>query len=280
MLKESVLGCSYIRPYSVIVLVLSLSYICISLDCTGFFEYISLYVVKAAGPSGIRLFVYLFLLTSLLTMFTSNDVVILTITYIILYVCSHAGINPVPYLIAQFFAANIPSMGLYVGNPTNIVIADAFGITFAEFARRMLPPAVLASLSCLILLLVAFKKKVPKRIKIPDVDPQSFLRDGRGAAFGLLMLGSMLFLMSLPTKWTRAQSWSIALFFALIMALHDLIFRRSRVKTVLRRMPWKIAPFLLGLFIIVEAMSFSGWTNLLAALISQTISNEVFVGTP
>ncbi|MCX8171381.1 MAG: hypothetical protein N3E47_05360, partial [Candidatus Bathyarchaeota archaeon] len=104
LLREGVFGCSYIKPYSVIILVLSLSYICISLDCTGFFEYISLYVVKAAGSSGVKLFIYLFLLTSLLTMFTSNDAVILTITYIILYICAYAGVDPIPYLLAPFFA--------------------------------------------------------------------------------------------------------------------------------------------------------------------------------
>lgn len=85
--------------------------------------------------------------------------------------------------------------------------------------------------------------------------------------------------MSLPTEWTGTQAWSIALSLALIMALHDLLFKKSRVKTVLHRMPWKIAPFLIGLFIIVEAMAFSGLTNLLATEISQTISKEVPIRT-
>ncbi|MCX8171629.1 MAG: hypothetical protein N3E47_06665, partial [Candidatus Bathyarchaeota archaeon] len=185
---------------------------------------------------------------------------------------------PIPYLLAQFFAANIPSMGLYVGNPTNIVIADAFNVTFTEFARWMLLPAALASLTCLMLLLAVFRRRVPKRIKIPDVNPKIFLRDRGGAVFGLLMLGSTLFLMGLPSEWTGAQAWLIALSFALITALHDLFSKRSRVKIVLHRMPWKIAPFLIGLFIIVEAMAFSGWTNMLATQLSQIISREEYLG--
>ncbi|MDW8061433.1 MAG: ArsB/NhaD family transporter [Nitrososphaerota archaeon] len=274
LLREGIFGCSYIRPYSVVILILSLSYICISLDCTGFFKYISLYIVKVAGSSGMRLFIYLFLLTSFLTMFTSNDVVILTITYIVLYICTYAGVDPIPYLLAQFFAANILSMGLYVGNPTNIVIADAFGITFIEFARWMLLPAVLASLTCLTLLILIFKRRIPRRIKIPNINPQDSLEDRGGAIFGLLMLGGMLFLISLPTEWTDAQPWIIALSTALIMVSYDLLFRSSRTGMVIRSMPWKIAPFLIGLLIIIETLSFSGWTNFLATQISYSLSRE------
>jgi Na+/H+ antiporter NhaD/arsenite permease-like protein len=66
---NGILGCENIRPYSIIILILALSYICTSLDLTGFFEYIALKVIKRAGSSGGKLFVYLFLLTSFLTLF-------------------------------------------------------------------------------------------------------------------------------------------------------------------------------------------------------------------
>lgn len=277
LLKGGILGCQYVKPYSVIVLILSLSYICLSLDCTGFFEYVSLRVVKAAGASGVRLFTYLFLLTSFLSMFTSNDVVILTVTLLVIYICTYAEIDPVPYLLAQFFAANTLSMGLYVGNPTNIVVADAFGINFTEFARWMLIPSISATLTCLLLLLLVFRRRIRKAIKIPEVDPRLSLRDRNGSIFGLLILGFMLLLISLPTEWINAQPWAIALFFALIMGIYDLVFNGSRAKIVFRRMPWKIAPFLIGLFIIVEGLAASGWTCMFASQISRIVSEDPLI---
>lgn len=276
LLKGGLFGCSYIKPYSVIIFILSLSYICISLDCTGFFEHVSLRVIRASGASGFRLFAYLFLLTSFLTMFTSNDVVILTVTYVILYVSMHARIDPVPFLIAQFFAANVLSMGLYIGNPTNIVIAEAFDIEFLEFARWMLLPSIIATLTCLLLLMRVFRKRIPQRVELPKCGLQG-LRDRKGAIFGFSVLGSMLFMISLPEDWIKVQPWIIALSFAMLMVLYDFIFNRSRAKTVLFRMPWKIAPFLIGLFIIVEGLAASGWTCLLASAISRTISENAFI---
>ncbi|MEM2262706.1 MAG: ArsB/NhaD family transporter [Candidatus Bathyarchaeia archaeon] len=269
---RSIVGYGNIKPYSVIVLILSLAYICISLDLTGLFEYVALQAVKMAGGSGKKLFIYLFALTSFLTLFTSNDVVILTITPIIIYMCGSVAVSPIPFLYAQFFAANISGMGLYVGNPTNIVIAEAYGLSFAEFAKWMLLPAASATLTCILLLWLVFRRKLPSKMQ-PQVEPHQALRDKRGAVFGLTVLGSAIFLMSLPSTVTGLQPWIIALIAAFIMFLYNLLTVRSNIPAALRRMPWKIAPFLIGLFVIVESMASSGWTDLLASELSKVSTN-------
>lgn len=267
---RGIVGQGNIKPFSVIVLILSLAYLCISLDLTGLFEYVALHVVKLAGGSGKRLFVYLFMLTAFLTLFTSNDVVILTITPIIFYTCSSVAVSPIPFLFAQFFAANISGMGLYVGNPTNIVIADAYGLSFTEFARWMLLPAISATLACLLMLWLVFRRKLPDKMQPPQVIPQQALRDKRGAMFGLTLLGGTIFFMSLPSSWTGdVEPWAAALASAFIMFIYNLVLARSNMSTVLKRMPWKIAPFLIGLFVIVESMASSGWTEILALQLSK-----------
>jgi len=83
------------------------------------------------------LFFYFFFLSSLITLFTSNDIVILTLTPIIFYFGKHAKVKMMPYLIAEFFAANIWSMFLYIGNPTNIIVAMASGLNFYEYTYWM-----------------------------------------------------------------------------------------------------------------------------------------------
>ncbi|MEM2337374.1 MAG: ArsB/NhaD family transporter [Candidatus Bathyarchaeia archaeon] len=272
---RGIVGCENIKPYSIIILILSLAYICISLDLTGLFKYIALQVIKLAGNSGKRLFVYFFILTSILTLFTSNDVVVLTITPIILYMCSSVAVSPLPFLLAQFFAANISGMGLYVGNPTNIVIAEAYGISFADFAKWMLLPAVSATVTCLMLLLLVFRRKLPDRMQPPHVSPQHALKDRRGAVFGLIVLGGAIFFMSLSSEWTGVHPWMIALASAFVMFLYNLLLARSNILAVPKRMPWKIAPFLIGLFVIVEGMASSGWTDLLALQLSKVSTSLI-----
>jgi Na+/H+ antiporter NhaD/arsenite permease-like protein len=80
---KGIIGDSTIQPYAILILFMALAYICLSLDETGLFAYLALHATKASGNSGKKLFLYFFLLSSFLTMFTSNDIVILTMTPII-----------------------------------------------------------------------------------------------------------------------------------------------------------------------------------------------------
>ncbi|HEX6409119.1 MAG TPA: anion permease [Sphingomicrobium sp.] len=92
-----------------------------------------------------RLILYVFIISSVLTLFTSNDIVILTLTPIIFAICVHARIhNGKLLLLSQFVAANTLSMGLLIGSPTNIIIGEAFQINFIEYVAIMFVPAVFA----------------------------------------------------------------------------------------------------------------------------------------
>lgn len=270
---RGVMGTS-VRPYSILIIIMSLSYLCISLDFTGFFEYISLRVARAAGNSGKKLFLYLFLLTAFLTLFTDNDVVILTMTLVIFYICKNSGADPMPYLFAQFFVVNIFGMALYIGNPTNLIAADAYGLSFTEFAKWMFFPSISAATSLFFLLWLVFRKKIPPECKVSEFDPCSALRNKRGAFFGSAMLVCTIFFMSLPSSWTGIPLWAGTLFFAGVMFLHDMISYQSKVRAILSRMPWKIVPFLLGLFIMVESLASAGWTDLLASQLLKNLRNS------
>jgi arsenical pump membrane protein len=76
----------------------------------------------------------------------------LTFTPFIYYFTKHAKIDPVPYLIGEFFAANTWSIMLYIGNSTNIVLATVFQIDFLEYFKWMFLPTIAAGLVNLMLL--------------------------------------------------------------------------------------------------------------------------------
>jgi len=240
------------------------------------------------------------LLSSMLTVFTSNDIVILTLTPIILYFCKYTKINPIPFLIGQFFAANIWSVALYVGNPTNIIVAQAYALSFVEYSAWMLLPAVVAGISCLSFLIVRFRKQIPAEVQAPDIDPASVLKDKEGAIFGINMLACCLFMLSIAPIYKLDMGF-ICLVFAIIMIVKDLAFdaRENRhqvdpntqsyqgnknarcfrsVHDVAKRMPWKIMPFVFGMFILVEALDEAGWTSLLATMLSQALMQAGITG--
>lgn len=126
---------SAVNPLKIIVLFFSMSFISIFLDKAGFFNLIATKAINKAKASQFQIFTILYFTISILTIFTSNDIIILTFTPFICYFCKNLNINPTPYLISEFVAANTLSMSLIIGNPTNIYLALSANIDFISFFK-------------------------------------------------------------------------------------------------------------------------------------------------
>jgi arsenical pump membrane protein len=135
-----------INPIKILVLFISMTVLSIFLDELGFFKYLASCALKRAGNSQLRLFIILYATVSVLTVFTSNDIIILSFTPFICYFAKNAHINPLPYLAAEFVAANTWSMALIIGNPTNIYLVTAMGGNFLSYVAVMILPTLAAGL--------------------------------------------------------------------------------------------------------------------------------------
>lgn len=250
----------------IVILILAFSYLSISLDRSGFFEYAAATIVRQCKGNGYRLFFRMFLLVSVLTFFTSNDIVILTMTPIVIYACRRSQIkNMVPLLISQFFAANILSMGLYVGSPTNIVIAQSLDITFIDYTRWMLFPAAVSGAACLGVTFLTFtflsKHKMPRTYS-PAVEQLPISLDGE-MVLKLVIFGGCLTVMAMTSFPSFPLSiLHVCVIFSLLCYLIDLqLVRRRRLEknefncSVLSRLPWGIVPFALSFFLLVKGFS-------------------------
>jgi len=263
-----------LNPFGILVLFLSMVFMSIFLDITGFFEYCARLALKFAGNDGRRLFFSLYATISVLTIFTSNDIIILTFTPFIYYFAKNAGIDPKPYLIAEFFAANTWSMMLYIGNPTNILLAAAFNLRFDEYFRWMFLPSLVAGFVNMVLLYFVFKKKISQSIKHETkINPIDSITDRFGAILGLLILGGCIASLAIAPyfgveMWIISLSFALILLFVLLMrdSLHAITRKHTSknhfaVSPTLKKMPVGIIPFVLALFITVEALRIYGITN-------------------
>lgn len=271
---EGLAGVGNLNPFGVLVLFLSMVFMSIFLDITGFFEYCARLALKYARGHGRRLYISIYITVSILTIFISNDVIVLTFTPFIYYFSKNAGIDPKPYLIAEFFAANTWSMMLYIGNPTNIVLSTAFNLRFDEYTKWMLVPSLVAGLINMILLYIIFRKSINKPMKpIQPIDPRAAITDKASVILGLIILGGCIIGLSIAPYYGIAI-WSIALGFGLvllaILLLRDVLVlvtkehidkRHFTVAPTVKKMPLSIIPFALSLFITVEALRVYGVTT-------------------
>ena len=251
---EGLTSSGSINPLKILTLFISMTMLSIYLDEVGFFSYIAGISLKFAKTSQLRLFCVLFLLVSVLTVFTSNDIIILTFTPFICYFSKKAEIDPMPYLFGEFVAANTWSMMLIIGNPTNIYLATANGIGFGVYTAHMLLPTLFAGVAAFLLLLMIFRKPLSQPISIKEEKPA--IRDKGLVIIGLLHLVFCTVLLIL-SSYIGLEMWYITLGFAVSLFLCVTIYKKKKgvkervlLHTIMRA-PWELIPFVLSMFLLV-----------------------------
>jgi len=281
---RSIAGNGALQPGGVLALFLAMVFMSIFLDITGFFEMCARYALRHARGDGRRLFLAVYATVSVLTVFTSNDIVILTITPFVYYFARAARLDPLPYLVAEFFAANTWSMMLYVGNPTNILLAGARGMDFVQYSRWMFLPTLAAGITSLLLLLAVFRREIALRFAPPadGLRPADALTDRTGARMaGSLLLACIALLAAAP--YVGLRMWVVAVICAVVLLLvlavrdsyaaflrqHLGALRNGSAAQTFARMPWTVVPFVLSLFVTVEALHRYGHTASLGRLFAR-----------
>lgn len=128
-----------------IAFILAFALVSEGLSRSGIFHFLAFRIAERCDGSTGRLLFYLFIMASVLTAFTSNDIVVLALTPIVISVCHQARIRNVRLiLLATFIAANTLSMALLIGSPTNIILAEAMRINGLSYTLLMAVPAIFA----------------------------------------------------------------------------------------------------------------------------------------
>lgn len=269
---EQLVSSTAINPIKILILFFSMTMISIILDELGLFKYLASVASKRAKSNQFILFILLYFLTSILTVFTSNDVVILTLTPFICFFSKRSKINPIPYLVAEFVAANTWSLMLMIGNPTNIYLATSAGIKFIDYFKVMAVPTLVAGITELLLLLLLFFRSL--RTPLENNETVYQVEDKVPLIVGLVDLFVCLVFLVI-SSYLNKEMWLVSLICAgtlLLFMLIYSIFRRGNITHVgetFKRLPYQLIPFFLSMFVIVVALNYQGITAKLAEFLGN-----------
>lgn len=280
-----------VNPIKILTLFLSMTLISVYLGDTGFFDYIANNVFIKSKGAGYKLFILLYLVVAILTIFTSNDIIILTFTPPICIFAKKAKISPLPYLFGEFIAANTWSMALIIGNPTNIYIAQSAGIGFYQYFSVMWLPALVGGLTSLALLLLIFRKQLSCPITATNEDDnllQVKSHKKRVSKLPMLVSLSHLILAIILLAFSDIigiEMYLICLILAisltLFLGVYDLIKLHTIFPVVesIKKEPFELIPFVLSMFTIVLALNKNGVTGALSNfLLTNTKADSIVFG--
>ena len=262
-----------VNPLKILILFFSMTVLSIYLDELGLFRFLaSVAVNKAKGHQNVLFFI-LYFLVAILTIFTSNDIVILTFTPFICFFCKHAKIKALPYLIAEFAAANTWSMMFIIGNPTNIYLATSAGINFIGYLKVMLVPTIVAGLTELLIIFLIFRKSLKEPLS--EEEKEAVHIDSKldliiGAAHLSVCL---VFLIISP--YIGIEMWLVAAICAVSLLVISLIIRFITKKNWIylgdcfKRLPYQLIPFILSMSIIVITINYQGIASKIGDFLNQ-----------
>lgn len=264
---------SSINPIKIIILFFSMTILSIFLDEVGLFRFLANFAAKHAKNNQFALFTIFYLLTATLTIFTSNDIVILTFTPFICFFCKNSKINPIPYLVAEFSAANTWSLMLIIGNPTNIYLATSANIGFFDYFKIMALPTLCAGLIEYGVLLLIFFRKLRTPLQVIEEDVQIENKVALFVGLGHLLTCLVFLIIS---SYIHVEMWLISLICATSLLLFALVMCLITKKDwnyltgSLKKLPYPLIPFFLSMFIVVVAINYQGISEKLAEILSHT----------
>src|SRR6185436_17069358 len=106
-----------------------------------FFEWIAARIVKYAHAPASLLAVVV-AVSGLLSAFFVNDTICLVLPPLVLAVVRPLGLPPLPYMLAIALGSNVGSAMTPTGNPQNMLIGVASGISFARFIASLALPSL------------------------------------------------------------------------------------------------------------------------------------------
>lgn len=260
----------------IIILLVGMMTLVAGLELCGFFEWVSLRMIKYSKDQ-FTFLVLTMLVTGCLSALVLNDTVVLLFTPIIIRTCRLLKSNPVPFLVAEALAANIGSVATVVGNPQNAFIATKASISFVDFSIRLVPVSIVCMLVAIAILYLFYRKDIEKgsaqefRRRIlkdgwkafedelvkGDAATTSGIRKLKERKTGLYALIGITALTFLAFILSHVLGTPIALvaFLGGVAALFVVpLLTDVKARDMLAGVDWSIILFFVGLFIVIEGV--------------------------
>lgn len=249
----------------------------------GMFQFVAIWSAKKAkaNPAGI-----LFLLQIVTAMFSAlldNVTTVLLVVPVALVITEELKLKPWPFLVALIFASNIGGTATLIGDPPNILIGSATGLTFNDFVMNLAPVVIVIQFVTAGMFHLMWGRNLhataSARERVMGFDEFQSITDHRLLKQSLFVLALVIlgFVLAHPL---HLEPGTIAMFGAALLLLFY-IFGRSaeeqshEVHHTFAEVEWITIFFFVGLFVVVHGVDAAGVLKMLAGMLLEATGGDM-----
>lgn len=223
----------------------------------GVIEIVAERIARVCGSNIHTLYIAMFILAALVTATMSLDITIILVTPILFAITRRRGIDPIPFLFACAFVANIGSLILPVSNLTNLLLVNRLDLAFAGFVRVMWLPNTVALLTTLAMFLWLFRNQLRMSGTATHTSEPAFVpgvasgpwRRWVGFVLVVVILGLLV------AGFAEQPIWIPAVIGAVVLVGSSAITRRITIAHVIHDLSLSLFVFVVAMTMLVQAIN-------------------------
>jgi len=219
----------------------------------GVFDWAAAVAVRGAKGSCSRLFLLVYGVGTLVTIFMSNDATAVVLTPAILTAVRKAKVSPLPYLFACALIANAASFVLPISNPANLVVFHTGMPPLARWIADFGVPSLLSIVATFVVMRILFRDDLSRSIEC-EVEEVKLSSNGRLVLAGLALMIAVLLAASAMKKDLGLPTCLAAVVITAVVSITS----RSNPIQLVREISWATLLLVAGLFVMVDAVESQG----------------------
>ncbi|MEZ5400994.1 MAG: ArsB/NhaD family transporter [Bryobacteraceae bacterium] len=240
---------------------------------SGVFQYVAIWSAKKVNAYPLGVLVMLSVVTAVFSALLDNVTTVLLVVPVTLLITEELKVRPYPYLVAEILCSNIGGTATLIGDPPNIMIGSATGLTFNDFLLNTGPPVVLVLAATLGPLCWLWRKDLvadeSARRRVLEFRESEAIRDPRLLKQALAVLAGVI-AGFVAAHSLHLEPATIAIFGAATLLLLDNYHRPAEeqsenVHHAFAEAEWVTLLFFVGLFVLVHGLESAGVIKWMAA---------------
>jgi len=252
---------------------------------SGVFQYVAIWSAKKVEARPWGILVMLALVTAVFSSLLDNVTTVLLIAPVTLLICNELKIKPYPFLFTEILASNTGGTATLIGDPPNIMIGSAVGLSFNDFLYNLAPIVPLILFITLGIIYFIWGRSMSAtaeaRERVMKFKEREAITDTRLLKQSLfvftLVITGFLFAHQL-----HLEPATIALFGAAVLLLlsnlrNSAEEQSEEVHRMFGEVEWITIFFFIGLFIAVKGIEEAGVLRLLADMVINHTGGDMTI---